>query len=344
MKTTCLIPAAGRGTRVRPLSHTLPKAMLPIAGKPTIFHIIDAVVAGGVTDFIIISGYLRELLEEEVLRAYPHLHIEFVEQKSAQGLGHACYLAHQKIDSQYPLLIVYGDTLFQADLPAMLKKQSTQIGVFEVKDPRRFGIVETDRENNIKNFIEKPENPQSNLAIPGINFFPQAKPLLDALEHIIQNQIKTKDEYQITDAFAYMLQQGAAMQSFAIDAWYDAGTLEAIFDTNRILLDKLYVNASATIDVDEGKQQQIQRESNIIIPPVYIDKEAMVENSIIGPYVAIGAHAKVLRSTISNSILDENTNVEESTLYDSLCGRNIEIKQFSGKLLLGDHALIYGGR
>lgn len=327
MDTVCLIPAAGKGTRVRPLSHTLPKAMISIAGKPTIYHIIDDVAKAGVKKFVIITGYLRELMESEILSAYPHLEIVFVEQKEMKGLGHACYLAKDVVSANQPLLIVYGDTLFEADLPAMLQKNDTQIGVSAVEDPRRFGVVELDENKEwIVNFIEKPDVPVSNLAIPGVNYFPRSSSLFSALQYIIENDIKGKGEFQITDAFSRMLEQGEKMQSFLLQAWHDAGTIQQIFDTNKILLER---------DFNEEDIAAFKN-SNTIIEPVHIDAKAVVYHSTIGPHVSLAAGCKIFHSTIANSAIDQNTLVENSNLHDSLCGRNSKIKEFAGSLLIGD--------
>ena len=172
MAIKCLIPAAGKGTRMRPFTHTLPKAMLPVAGKPIIYHIIDQAVKVGISDFIIITGYLKDLMESEILAEYPQLNIEFIEQTEQKGLGHACYQARDKVSSTDSLLIIYGDTLFTVDLNKFIQSKYTVIGGSKVEDPRRFGIIELDKDNQyITNLIEKPENPPTNLAIPGVNFF-----------------------------------------------------------------------------------------------------------------------------------------------------------------------------
>lgn len=347
MSVTCLIPAAGKGTRVRPLSNTLPKAMLTIAGKPTIYHIIDSVVQAGIKDFVIITGYLKELMESEILAAYPQLNIRFVRQEEQKGLGHACFLAREEIPQEESLLIVYGDTLFEADLKNVLQKEHSQIGVYAVEDPRRFGIVGLDEQKKfISKFVEKPDKPTSNLAIPGVNFFVQAKPLFDALEYIINADIKTKNEYQITDAFSRMLEIGHNMETFLLDAWYDAGTLDAIFDTNRILLKKYFelkhgepLNSQEQKDNINDIRVKKDKHNNNIIEPVFIHPSASVYYSNIGPYTSISADAKIFESTISNSIIDKGSVVEQSMLYNSLCGRNVKVKNIDGKLILGDDAV-----
>jgi glucose-1-phosphate thymidylyltransferase len=239
MPVKCLIPAAGKGTRMRPLTHTLPKAMLPVAGKPSIYHIIDRAAKAGVEDFVIITGYLRELMESEILAAYPKLKIQFVEQKEQLGLGHAIYMARDKFAADDSMLLIYGDTLFEGDIETMMKSASPVIGVFEVPDPKRFGVIEKGEGQTITNLVEKPEKFVSNLAIPGVNYFPRSAELFAALEHIVSNNIRTKNEYQATDAFQYMLKEKKTVFIWQIlTAWDDAGTLEAILDTNKIILSR----------------------------------------------------------------------------------------------------------
>ena len=155
MSTWCLIPAAGKSTRMQPLTHSLPKAMLPVAGKPLIYHIIDKVRTYNITNFVIITGYLKNIMEEKIKMNYPELNICFVEQVEQEGLGHACLLGEKKIQPEEPLLIIYGDTLFEANLRPILKSKSTHIGVYPVEDPRNFGVITKDNNGNITNFIEK---------------------------------------------------------------------------------------------------------------------------------------------------------------------------------------------
>ena len=327
-KKICLIPAAGKGTRMQPLTYSLPKAMLPIAGKPMIYHIIDAVSKEGVQDFVIITGYLKELMENEIIKEYPSLNFKFVFQEEQKGLGHACLLAKKDIKPNDSLLIIYGDTIFQADIKKMLSSEHPIIGVKEVDDPRRFGIVEcTDNSNQIKNFVEKPDNPTSNLAIPGVNFFPNAKDLFDSLEYIVENDMKTKGEYQITDAFSRMLQLNYKMEVQKIEEWLDAGTLEKIIETNETLTSRLNFN--------QGLMQNSK-----MIEPVCIAEGAQIINSTIGPYVSVSKNSIITNTTISNSIVDQDASIINSDLKSSLVGRSSIIQNAKGKFILADKSQI----
>ncbi len=331
MPVKCLIPAAGKGTRMRPLTHSLPKAMLPVGGKPSIYHIIDKVKSIGVTDFVIITGYLRELMEDEIKQSYPELNISFVEQTKQKGLGHACLLAKGEVASNDSLLIIYGDTLFEADIKSVLSSDIPLVGVYVVDDPSRFGIIEVDPDtDHITNFIEKPQQPSSKLSLPGVNFFPSSGELFVSIEHIIEKNITTKGEYQITDAFAHMVKEKSIkMKYFMIDSWYDCGTLESMLDTNQKILKKARESSEGY-----NKGEIINSK---IIEPVYISDNVKIIDSTIGPNVSISQESLVQKSTISNSIIDHHAQIENTHLTDSLIGREVTLKNLKGKFILGDN-------
>ncbi len=314
MPAKCLIPAAGKGTRMRPLTHTLPKAMLPVAGKPSIFHIIDRAAQAGVEDFVIITGYLRELMESEILAAYPKLKIQFVEQKEQLGLGHAIYMAREKFSAADAMLLIYGDTLFEGDIESMMKAANPVIGVFEVPDPKRFGVIEKGPGQTITNLVEKPEKFVSNLAIPGVNFFPSSAELFAALEHIVSNNIRTKNEYQATDAFQYMLKEKKTTFTWQIlTAWDDAGTLEAILDTNKIILGRRGAGKMFAVAAD-----------------------AKIANANIDQYASISAGAQIENSTLVNCIVDRGSVIKNCKLENSLVGRNAVLENITGTIVVGD--------
>lgn len=318
MPVKCLIPAAGKGTRMRPLTHTLPKAMLPVAGKPSIFHIIDRAAKAGVKDFVIITGYLRELMESEILAAYPNLKIEFVEQKEQAGLGHAIYMARGKFSPGDEMLLIYGDTLFDGDIETMMKSKDPVIGVFEVEDPRRFGVIEMGEGQTIKSLVEKPEKFVSNLAIPGVNYFPSSAELFAALDHIVTNNIRTKNEYQATDAFQYMLKEKKI--SFVwqkLTAWDDAGTLEAILDTNKIILGRRGTGKTFAVAAD-----------------------AKVTGSKLEEFASVSEGAQIENSTLVNCIVDRGAVVRNCKLTNSLIGRNAVLENISGTVVVGDDTQI----
>lgn len=303
---------------MRPLTHTLPKAMLPVAGKPSIFHIIDRAAKAGVKDFVIITGYLRELMESEILAAYPALKIEFVEQKEQMGLGHAIYMARDKFQPSDAMLLIYGDTLFEGDIETMMESKYPVIGVFEVEDPRRFGVIEMGEGQTIQSLVEKPEKFVSNLAIPGVNYFPSSAELFAALDHIVKNNIRTKNEYQATDAFQYMLREKKI--SFVwqkLTAWDDAGTLEAILDTNKIILGRRGAGKMFAVAAD-----------------------AKVSGSKLEEYASVSEGAQIENSTLVNCIVDRGSVIKNCKLENSLIGRNAHLENITGTVVVGDDTQI----
>lgn len=323
MKPITLIPAAGAGTRMRPLTHSLPKAMLPVGGAPILNHIIDAAAEAGSEEFVIITEYKAEYIEENIPRDFPNLKFHFVRQGPMMGLGHACFKSRDLCDNK-PLLIIYGDTLFEADLKSALESPIPNIGVFEVDDPRRFGIIEKNDSDKITRFIEKPDNPTTNLALPGVNYFPDSGPLFAALQHIIDNNIKTKNEYQITDAFQHMVAGGQEMTFFRLKAWYDCGKHFETLETNKALLDS------------QGTTLKGQVENCEITDPVYVAAGSVVKNCALGPHVSVGPGNTLEDCQLESSILGNDNQLTGVKLKNSMVGNKCQLKNMEGEMVLGD--------
>jgi glucose-1-phosphate thymidylyltransferase len=309
--TIAIIPVAGVGTRLRPHTHTLPKVLLHVAGKPILAHILDDLPGLGIHKAVLIVGYMGDLVREYVVRNYPGLDAKFVEQPERLGLGHAVSLAAAHVDDQ-PVLIILGDTIFDADLRGVLAGSTHSIGVKAVADPRRFGIVETDRNGRVTLLVEKPERPASNLAITGIYYFTHAAPLLAALEEIQRKDIRTKGEFQLTDAMELMVQKGEVLTTFPVAGWYDCGKTETLLETNRVLLDK------------HGGRSEIT--GSLVFPPVSIAADAVIHHCIIGPHASIGAGARLKNAAIRDSIINENAVVENILLQGSVVGESAVVR------------------
>lgn len=321
-----IIPVAGQGTRLRPFTHTVPKAMVNVAGKPMLGHILDQLESLDVTDVILVVGYLGEKIVDFVKSAY-HFNLNVVRQEELLGLGHAIHLCKDYVDDE-PALIILGDTIFEADLSGIKRDSESFIGVKEVRDPRRFGIVAT-ANGHIDRLYEKPENPVSNLAIVGIYYMRNARLMFDCLDELITKDIRTKGEYQLTDALQMMLDRGEKMRTLLIDGWYDCGKPETLLETNRRLL--------------ESKSKSIKAPGSIIIEPVYIDDSVVIENSVVGPYVTIAEHCHIKRSVIRNTIINRNTVVKNMTLEESLLGENAVVTGQMLHLNVGDSSQIEFG-
>lgn len=315
-----IIPVAGVGTRLKPHTHTVPKVLLQVAGKPILGHILDEFKDLSITEVILVVGYLGERIVGYVRGNYS-LRVNCIEQKDRLGLGHAIWMTREFISLKEPLLIVLGDTIFKTDLSSVIYGDKSLIGVKEVDDPKRFGIVET--ENGwLKRVVEKPAKPSSNLAITGIYYITNPSLLFECLSNIIEGEIKVKGEYQLTDALQLMIEKGERIGIFHVDGWYDCGKVETLLATNRELL--------------KMSKRLYDVKGSLVIPPVFIADSDKIENSIIGPYVSIAGGTTIRRSIVRDSIINENAFVEEVLLNNSIIGDSAVVRGRHKKLNVGD--------
>ncbi|KPL03411.1 MAG: nucleotidyl transferase [candidate division Zixibacteria bacterium SM1_73] len=323
-----IIPVAGIGTRLRPHTHTAPKGLLHVAGKPILGHILDALKQVKIDEMIFIVGFMGEQIVEYVSKNYK-FKSKFIYQKELKGLGYAIWLASSEIKNNEPVLIVLGDTIFEADLSPVLKGKFDALGTKRVENPRRFGIVEMEK-GFARKLVEKPDKPTSNLAVVGVYYITNTEAFKESLEEIIKKQIMTKNEYQLTDALQRMIDKGVKFRTFEITGWYDCGKVETLLQTNRHLLSKI---------------KSIRRlKGSVIIPPVFISKTAMVKSSILGPYVSVAHKAVIENSIIRDSIISERAVVNNSRLESSLIGNNAEVNGVFHQLNVGDSSEVgYSG-
>ena len=314
-----IIPVAGIGSRLRPHTYTIPKVLLNVAGKPIIGHIMDKIIAGGFDAATIVVGYLGDKVKEYITENYS-ISVDFVEQEERLGLGHAIYLSRHTI-SKDPILIILGDTVFDVNLSAMMKGEYSSIGVKEVPDPRRFGVAET-KNGFIATLIEKPENPTSNLAIVGLYFIKHPDILLECLKEMIKNDVRTKNEFQLTDGLQMMIERGEKIKTFTIDGWFDCGKPETLLETNKHLLSQNSTHTSP--------------DGVVVIPPVFISPKSTVKNSVIGPNTTIAAGATVENSIVRNSIISEDATVQSALLEESIIGSNATVKGGYKRINIGD--------
>jgi len=317
-----IIPVAGVGSRLRPHTHTTPKALIHVAGRPILAHILDDLERLGVTDVVLVVGHMSEHIREYVDTHYAHLGRSYVDQPERLGLGHAVRLTRELVIG-HPVFIVLGDTIFRADFSTVVNGAESAIGVREVDDPRRFGIVET-KDGYASRLVEKPDQPTSNLAIVGVYYLTDSVLLFEALDTLVAKDMRTKGEYQLTDALQIMIEQGHRIRPFKVAGWYDCGKTETLLETNRELLD---VNGDATGPAPAG---------SVIVPPVAIDPTAVIEHSIIGPHVSIAARAVVRESVVKNSIVNQDAVVEQTLLEGSVIGENALVTGTFRHLNVGD--------
>jgi glucose-1-phosphate thymidylyltransferase len=327
-----LIPVAGAGTRLRPHTYTQPKPLMPVAGKPILCYIIDKLHEAGVNEFVFVIGYLGDKIRNFLAEKYPDLHMEFVYQEHREGSGHAVWMAREVIEEEDELFIAFGDTIFEADLTAFVHCPHSCLGVKRVNDPRDFGVVECDDQQQVIRLVEKPRIPKSNLAVVGLYKIREIPALIRAVEHLVTQDIRTHGEIQLTDALQYMLEQGAILQSIPVNNWYDCGRKEVLLETNAMLLNQHgFASDAFNLPVYED---------TIIIHPVSIGKNCQIANSIIGPHVTIGDSVTLDHTIVKDSIIGNFASLRDVVLRHSVIGSDAIIKGMDISLNVGDNAEI----
>lgn len=321
-----IIPVAGKGTRLKPHTFSLPKVLLQVAGKPILGHILEEIKKIGLKEVIFVVGDFADKIKEYVENNF-NFKTYYVEQKEAKGLGHAIFITKDIARNEKEILIILGDTVFKTNFSKLSASKYSTIGVKEVSDARRFGVIQLNKKNFITNLIEKSVKPPTNKAIVGIYLIKNSKILYESLEKIINQNIRTKGEFQLTDALNLMVKKGEKMVPFNVEGWYDCGKPETILNTNKILLEKKnYVGCKT--------------ENSIIIPPVYIAKSAKIINSIIGPNVSIADEVQIKNCIIRGSIINANAHVENILINQSIIGSNALIIGRFERINLGDSSEI----
>jgi glucose-1-phosphate thymidylyltransferase len=325
-----IIPLAGKGTRLRPHTHLVPKPMLKIAGKPVMAYILeDLQKLGNVEQVVYITGHLKEKVEEYTRKEFASLPSAFVEQTVQDGTAGAVKLAQPWVDQD--VLIIFVDTIFETDL-SIIKNTDADgiIWVKEVEDYQRFGVVVTDKDGNMTQIVEKPTTPISKRANIGLYYIKNWKLLYEGIDHVL-TQPKNKGEYYLTDAFQYMIDKGAKIKVVDVEGWYDAGKLDTLLETNQTVLSKGAARKPKNIE-----------KSVTIHDPVYIEDDVTMSNSVIGPNVSIGAGSIIEGSTLTHTIIGKKGNVKQSTLHNSLIGDNVTIAGLKGELTVSDDSEIRG--
>jgi len=322
-----IIPVAGIGTRLRPHTLTQPKVLMNVAGHPMIFHIVDQIIKDKIaSSIILITGNMGEQIEQYLNAAFK-FKFEFIKQNKPLGLGHAIHCAEPAFAKDEEVLIILGDTLFDVNLKKMCGNKLSVIGVKKVDDPRRFGVVEKNKKGLITRFVEKPATPAvspSNEAIVGLYYLKSSNELFKSLNNIINKDIKSKGEYQLTDALEDMIKNKNLMTTYNVDGWLDCGKPETLLETNSYLLSK--------------KNKNYKIPGSIIKSPVFIGKNTEIEECIIGSNVTIGDNCYIKNCIIENSIIDSNNTIENVMLKDTIMGKNCKVIQKKMTYNLGEYS------
>jgi len=327
-----IIPMAGMGKRMRPHTLTVPKPLIPIAGKPIVQRLVEdiaKVCAEPVEQVAFVVGHFGEAVEQSLMHiaesvgAKGSIHY----QEEALGTAHAILCAKEHLSG--PVVVAFADTLFKADFTLDTQEEGI-IWVQKVEDPRAFGVVKIHEQGHITDFIEKPDTFISDLAIIGIYFFRDGANLRRELQYLIDNNLRDRGEYQITDALENMKLKGIKFKPGQVTEWLDCGNKNATVFTNQRYLEYIKDNADL---VDSTAILQ----NSSIIPPVYIGKGVKIESSVIGPHVSIGDGTVIRQSIISNSIIQKNARIENQVISNSMVGNHTVLQGKEQELSLGDY-------
>ncbi|KCZ72085.1 dTDP-glucose pyrophosphorylase [Candidatus Methanoperedens nitroreducens] len=329
-----VIPAAGAGKRLFPHTFTKPKPMVYIAGKPIIGHILDRMRDIKPEEIILVVGYKKEQIMSYVDKNYSNIfNIRYVDQREQLGLGHSIYTARDEIGDS-DIMIALGDMIFKAGYLEFYMHHlnngdcSGSIGVREVDDPKKYGIVELDGKY-IKNLEEKPANPKSNLGIAGVYFIREIPSLLSILEEMLGSNMRTRGEYQLTDALQEMVNRGYHLKPFPVSSWYDCGHHESLLETNRVLLDE-----------KEDIDPVCQIKDSVIIQPVTIGNNVTIINSVVGPHASIAGDSYIESSIISDSVIGSRSHISKVNLQRSIVGDDASVHGKHNSLNIGDSSSI----
>lgn len=316
-----VIPVAGVGSRLRPHTFSAPKALVPVAGKPILGHILDELVLLDIRDVILIIGQMGECIKTYVDTAYQFA-AQYVVQEDTLGIAHAIHQCRSFLDDE-PTLIILGDTVYNTDFSVLRDGLSSNaIGVKALQgDLRRYGLVEVEGDR-VTRLVEKPDHPQSNLVIAGVYYLANPRVMVDCIDELIRAGRTTRDEYQLTDALQVMVERGEHMTTFPVDEWYDCGTTERLLATNRRLLELR--GTSCHID------------GSTIIPPVAIAKDVQITSSVIGPFVSISGAVSVNQSVITDTIICEGARIQDCRLDRSVVGPCATVTGHARRMNVGE--------
>lgn len=305
-----ILPMAGYGTRLRPHTWSVPKPLVPLAGKAMIDHILDRLLPLEPEEIVCIVGYLGDQIETYVKEHY-RVPTRFVVQPEMRGQAHAIALAREVV--QGDALVMFADTIFEADFGPLAdiraRGDAGAIYVKEIDDPRRFGIALIDDAGYATQLVEKPENPASNLALVGIYYFADIAPLYEAIDALIASGRSLKGEYYLADAVQIMIDRGLRLRTIPIPVWEDCGKPEELLQTNRYLLGQLAAR---------GQIAAREYADSVVIQPATIDPTADIRRSVVGPNVSIGAGATLDGVAIENSIVGDHAALSHMALTDSI--------------------------
>lgn len=329
-KMKIIVPMAGRGSRLRPHTLTVPKPLVPVAGKPIVHRLVEDIARvcdEKIEEIAFVIGDFGKEVENELMKVASKLGAKgsIYYQEEALGTAHAILCAKESLDG--PVIVAFADTLFRADFK--LDSQSDGIiWVNQIDDPSAFGVVKVNDDNEITDFVEKPQTFVSDLAIIGIYYFKNGAFLKDELQYLIDNDIKDKGEYQITNALENMKEKGTKFKPGKVEEWLDCGNKEVTVYTNKRVLEYS----------EDGKYRADSAEINnsVILEPCHIADNVEINNSVIGPHVSVGKGTIIADSRIQNAIIQKESKISGLHASNAMIGNKAEIEIKPEDLSVGD--------
>lgn len=323
-----VIPLAGKGSRLRPHTHLVPKPMLKVAGRPVMDWVMDRLDGLDVEELIFITGHLKEQVEAYARSRYA-IPSRFIEQRVQDGTAGAVNLARPHVHG--PVMIIFVDTVFEADLS--LAERTDADGIIwakEVEDYQRFGVVVTDADGYMTRIVEKPSEPISKLANIGLYWIRDTPALWEGIDHVLAAPA-VKGEYYLTDAFQHMIERGRRILAAPVGGWYDCGQLGTTLETNGILL------------AQGAARHPAVGPDVTLVEPVLIEDGCTIARSTIGPNVTLEAGSTVTDSTVRDSIIGARATIAGCALHEAMLGDDVTVRGFRGSASLGSHSTVEGG-
>ena len=347
-----LVLSGGKGTRLRPLTYTVPKQLIPVANKPILLYVMDDIRSAGIQEVgVVVSPETGDQIKEALCQSCADLRLTFIQQEQPLGLAHAVKVSQEYLGDD-SFVMYLGDNLIGDGIRGFVEKFQTSrsdaaILLKAVEDPRMFGVAEVDSEGRVRRLVEKPKEPPSNLALVGVYVFTAA--IHEAISEIEPSQ---RGELEITDAIQRMLDEGHSVNSFLLSNWWlDTGKKDDLLEANRVVLDDRIVrDIQGTVDTSSRIIGRVVLEKGAVVKqseirgPAIIGTGTVVEDAFIGPYTSVGQHCTIKDSVLEHCVLMDGVMIHDvSRLEDSILGRNAVIRRPPGshramRLMIGDDA------
>lgn len=331
-----IIPMAGRGSRLRPHTLTVPKPLVPVGGKPIVHRLVEDIAAGcpeKIDEIGFIIGDFGKEVEKELLEVAAQLGAKgsIHYQTEPLGTAHAVLCAKELLTG--PVTVAFADTLFKANFKIDAADEGI-LYVSQIDDPSAFGVVKMNEAGEIIDFVEKPETFVSDLAMIGIYYFKKGEDLLTELNYLIDNDVIKGGEYQLPDALRRLTEKGVKFKPGKVDEWLDCGNKAVTVFTNQRVLE---------YDKEAGKKMKAdsaQVKNSVVIEPCFIGEDVVIENSVVGPHVSLGKGTKVVNSNIVNTNVQNETLITNANLKDSMIGSKAKYVGRANDISLGDFSTI----